>query len=188
MAIAYCTVCERKQYHFLKDSCTGHSLIGFSSTGKVTGAPSIPKEVIPTFKPAAKAVIVSAKIKVSPAETLRITRRLDRLEKAVDLDIDMGMNTTPKVIVPGELMCSFCGVKVDHVDVTYGKSKPEVRVKEDIFLIDTPRGPRAITTEEMYWTSKKQVACPACCLKIGPTTDKYGEITNQGTVFPETDG
>lgn len=98
-----------------------------------------------------------------------------------DLDLE-GFNPviiTPEVDTdPSKLTCSFCNKEVEHVDATFGKGIPNVKVDlETEGLSDNPYAEPTVV-QKVRVSSTKVTACPKCCLKLSASVDKDGKVTN----------
>lgn len=110
-------------------------------------------------------------------------------ENDVELDIPSFFTSDEKHRMlnpdPEKVKCSFCGDWISRVNATFGKGKP--RVSRQIVNIRPDDLPPTFD-EKVFIQNKKLVACPDCCLRITPITNREGRIVSQGVVFPESEG
>lgn len=85
---------------------------------------------------------------------------------------------------PSKTYCTFCGVEVNPMEATIGKTQPRKVWKVGVEII----GGEPKIEEKMLHVSRTQIACPDCCLHIKPHLDKEGRFLRSAVRFPETEG
>ena len=65
-------------------------------------------------------------------------------------------------VAPGDVYCSFCGLKISKVTATSGKGPLNLIIKQEIKILD---GIRTIE-EKLVFHAPKVAACKDCCLNV----------------------
>ena len=113
----------------------------------------------------------------------------------------------PSCGAPTGLVCSFCGVHVEKFNATFGVGKPR-KIVSTQYTRDI-NGNLVDYEDKVIHVAEKVVACPKCCLQVGPVYNrcvtckgkdkvtisncphcrgtKRGELSSQGTKFPDFD-
>lgn len=171
MAQTFCLACRRVTQHFI-GHCADHS--DWPPKNKPRSTINV---VIPAYKPEVKPGPAPKPLNRKVRRSAAVVHRWDSKELE-----ELGLAPLPPLTQPNALRCSFCREAIDEGRATYGKARMSYRRKLLAAYEEPPE-----FEDEVWARNDKVVACPNCCLKLRPITDRDGRIVTQGVTFPDFD-